>query len=182
MSRALTIAVAAALALPVLALAALIGEQELRYAKAQVVNVPVRGVDPRDLLRGHYLVGQFDWDWESEPDQGGAGGLCILPGDAARPKVRFIEDWRPHDPVEGCRLVVAGRLLPRQAPAQAAFVPATLDSGSASIRFYVSEARAPELEERIRKRPGAVTVDLAVRRDGGAAIQALRLDGHVVGR
>ncbi len=48
MSRALTIAVVAALALPVLALAALIGEQELRYAKAQVVNVPVRGIDPRD--------------------------------------------------------------------------------------------------------------------------------------
>ncbi len=182
MSRALTIAVVAALALPVLALAALIGEQGLRYAKAEVVNVPVRGIDPRDLLRGHYLVGQFDWDWESEPDQGGAGGLCIRPGDAARPKVRFIEDWRPHDAAEGCRLVISGRLVPRQFSVQTAFVPATLDSGSTSMRFYVSEARAPELEEQIRKRPGAVTVDLAVRRDGGAAIQALRLDGQIVGR
>ncbi|MBS0539021.1 MAG: GDYXXLXY domain-containing protein [Proteobacteria bacterium] len=178
MTRALTFAVGAALALPVLALAALIGEQELRFTDARTVNVPVLGVDPRDLLRGHYLTGRLDWGWEAPPERDATGGLCIQPGDTARPRVRFIEDWAPGDDAEGCRLVIAGR-VEKSGPA---FVPHSLDSGSTAMRLYVSETRAPELEELIRDRPGAVTVDLAVRRDGSAAVRALRVDGKIPGR
>lgn len=176
MNRRLAVAVVGTLALPIMALAVLIGEQELRFGKAQQVNVPVRGYDPRDLLRGHYITGQLDWDWEAPPEKTGTGGLCILPDAAARPKVRFLENWRPGDRPLGCRLVVAGRVAPP------AFVPTTLDSGTSSMRLYVSETRAPELEELIREHPGALTVDLAVRADGSAAIMALRVDGQVVGR
>ena len=182
MNRLLTTAVAAFLALPVLALAALVGEQELRFSAAQQVNVPVRGYDPRDLLRGHYMTGVFDWDWDVTPTDPGAGGLCILPGEAARPKVRFVKDWQPADLPADCRLVIAGRLVSRLATGLPVFVPATLDSGSQVVRLYVSEKRAPDLEELIRKHPGALTVDLAVRPDGGVAIKALRVDGQIVGR
>ena len=182
MNRLLTAAVVVTLALPIVALAALIGEQELRFSNAQQVNVPVRGYDPRDLLRGHYITGQFDWDWDIVPEQSGAGGLCVLPGAAARPKVRFIKEWQPGDRAADCRVVVAGRLASRAGAATPTFVPKTLDSGSQGVRLYVSETRAPELEELIRKHPGALTVDLAVRPDGSAAIMALRVDGRVVGR
>lgn len=182
MNRLLTTAVVVALALPIVALAALIGEQELRFSNAQQVNVPVRGYDPRDLLRGHYITGQFDWDWEALPDNSGAGGLCVLPGDAARPKVRFFKKWQPGDRPADCRVVVAGRLVSRVGAATPTFMPKTLDSGSQGVRLYVSETRAPELEELIRKHPGALTVDLAVRPDGSAAISALRVDGQIVGR
>src|SRR5262249_25000341 len=41
-----------ALVLPVAALAAMIGQQEWLRSQATVLNVAVRGVDPRDLLRG----------------------------------------------------------------------------------------------------------------------------------
>jgi len=181
MTRTLGIAVVATLVLPILALAALIGEQELRFTDAQTVNVPVLGVDPRDLLRGHYLTGRFDWDWDTTPTHDAAGGLCVLPGDAARPKVRFIENWHAEDGSTGCRLVISGRVRKSIVPA-ATFVPGTLDSGSASVRLFVSETRAPDLERLIRERPGAVTVDLAVRRDGSATVRALRLDGQVLGR
>ena len=176
MNRLLGAAVVAALALPIVALAALIGEQELRFGNTQQVNVPVRGYDPRDLLRGHYITGQFDWDWDVLPEKTGTGGLCVLPEAAARPKVRFLENWRPGDPASGCRLVVAGRIVP------SAFIPTTLDSGTRGVRLYVSEARAPQLEELIREHPGALTVDLVVRADGSAAIMALRVDGQVVRR
>lgn len=178
MTRAITVAVVAALALPVLALGALIGEQELRFTDARTVNVPVLGVDPRDLLHGHYLTGRFDWDWETAPEHDATGGLCVQPGDAARPRVRLIEGWAPGDAAEGCRLVIAGRA----AKSGAAFVPHSLDSGSMNVRLYVSETRAPDLEKLIRERPGAVTVDLAVRRDGSAAVRALRVDGQIPGR
>jgi hypothetical protein len=176
MNRLMTAAVVVVLALPIVALAALIGEQEVRFGNAQQVNVPVRGFDPRDPLRGHYITGQFDWDWETPPPNAAAGGLCVLPGDAARPKVRFLENWQPGDRAPDCRLVIAGRV------ASSTFVPATLDSGTRSVRLYVSETRAPALEELIRKHPGALTVDLAVRSDGSAAIMALRVDGQIVGR
>lgn len=176
MNRRATIAVIAALALPIVALAALIGEQELRFANAQTINVPVRGYDPRDLLRGHYITGQPDWDWETTPPSTGSGGLCILPVAAARPKVRFLDNWQAGDRRPDCRLVIAGRV------ASSAFVPTALDSGTRGIRLYVSETRAPELEELMRKHPGALTVDLAVRADGSAAITALRVDGEVVRR
>lgn len=181
MNRLMAAAVLA-LALPIVALAALVGEQELRFRNAQQVNVPVRGYDPRDLLRGHYITGQFDWDWDAVPEQGGAGGLCILPGTAARPKVRFIKEWQPDDRPADCRAVVAGRLASRAVAATPTFVPKTLDSGAPGVRLYVSETRAPELEELIRKHPGALTVDLAVRPDGSAAIMALRVDGQIIGR
>jgi hypothetical protein len=182
MNRLLTIAVAAFLALPVLALAALVGEQELRFAAAQQVNVPVRGYDPRDLLRGHYVTAIFDWDWDAMPAESGAGGLCILPVEAARPKVRFLKDWQPANRPADCRLVIAGRLAPRVATALPVFVPETLDSGSQVVRLYVSEKRAPDLEDLIRRHPGSLTVDLAVRADGGVAIKALRVDGQIVER
>ena len=182
MNRLMAAAVVSVLALPIVALAALIGEQELRFSNAQLVNVPVRGFDPRDPLRGHYITGQLDWDWDAVPEQGGTGGLCILPGAADRPKVGFLKEWQPGDRLAGCRLVVAGRLVSRPSPLPPTFIPKTLDSGSQGIRLYVSETRAPELEELIRKHPGAFTVDLAVRADGSAAIMALRVDGQIAGR
>ena len=89
---------------------------------------------------------------------------------------RFLESWQAGNRTPDCRLVIAGRVM------SSAFVPATLDSGTRSVRLYVSETRAPELEELIRKHPGAFTVDLAVRADGSAAIMALRVDGQIVGR
>ena len=176
MNRRATIAVAAALALPIVALAALIGQQELRFANAETVNVPVRGYDPRDLLRGHYITGQLDWDFETTPPATGSGGLCVLPLAAARPRVRFLDNWQAGDRRPDCRLVIAGRI------ASSAFVPKALDDGTRGIRLYVSETRAPELEELMRKHPGVLTVDLAVRADGSTAIMALRVDGQVVGR
>ena len=102
MSRIFSAVVAAALALPVLALAALIGEQEAMLSGAAVVNVPVRGYDPRDLLHGHYIQGQLDWEWEREPAAAGSyagvdGAACVLAADAPKPRLRFIAGWKAGD-------------------------------------------------------------------------------------
>jgi hypothetical protein len=48
--------------------------------------------------------------------------------------------------------------------------------------LFVPEERAAELDRLLVARPGALTVDLAVRPDGSAAIKALRVDGQVLGR
>ena len=50
------------------------------------------------------------------------------------------------------------------------------------MRLFVPEERATDLEQLLIERPGAFTVDLAVRPDGSAAIKALRVDGQILGR
>lgn len=179
--------VAATLGLPVLALGGLIAEQEIAYANMPVLNVPLTGVDPRDLLRGHYIMGQLDWDWASLPATGKSsppvdGGLCILPGENAKPRVRFLEVWTPESGMpEGCRLMLAGQVAQFEGRPPR-FAPRTLDRGEGSLELFVPETRASELEETIRRRPGAVTVDLVVRPDGSAQVRAIRVDGRPLGR
>lgn len=182
MSRLFFAAVIAALALPVLALAALVGQQELQFANARILSVPLTGYDPRDLLQGHYIAGQLDWSWEREPAAalygGTDGALCVL-SDAPKPRVRFLSGWKAGDHTDGdCMLIVIGtaRLGPPR------FTPRGLDDGYGLVHFYVPEERASELEKLLRERPGALTADLAVRSDGGAAIKALRIDGKALGR
>ena len=182
MSRVFPLAVIAALALPVLALAALVGQQELLLARARTLSVPLTGYDPRDLLQGHYLLAQLDWSWEREPSAeeygGSEGALCVLT-DAPKPRVRFLAGWKAGDRTDAdCILVIVGR--GRRAPAR--FAPTGLDTGDGLVQFYVPETRASELEQLTRDRPGALTADLAVRADGGAAIKALRVDGKALGR
>jgi hypothetical protein len=179
--RAFLAAVVASLALPVLALAALVGQQERLLADARILSVPITGFDPRDLLRGHYLRGQLDWSWDRAPTVGDYetvdGALCVL-AETPRPRVRFVAGWKPGDRIDGdCRLIIAGL-----ARTPSRFAPSGLDSGDGAIQFYVPEARAGDLEKMMRDRPGALTVDLAVRADGVAAIKALRADGAVIGR
>jgi hypothetical protein len=184
MNRILTLAVIAALALPVLALAALVGEQERLLTGARTLSVPLRGYDPRDLLQGHYIFAQFDWDWEREPVtpnvyQGLDGGACVV-AEKPKPRLRFVPGWQAGDPLEpNCKLMIAGRAWSSTPPR---FTPASLETDRGGVRFYIPEERAGELEKLLSERPGAFTADLAVRPDGSAAVRALRVDGKAIGR
>lgn len=180
--KAAVLLVIAALALPLVALAAMIGQQEWLRSHVTILNVAVRGVDPRDLLRGHYLTAGFAWNWESLPGTDGrtvAGALCVIRIDARQQaSVRFVADSTGDQPtLGGCQLLIPGGLWGRDG-----FVPATIDTANGSIKLFVPEVRAGELERLIRDRPGALTADLAVRADGHVSIQALRIDGQVLGR
>ncbi|HEY4169945.1 MAG TPA: GDYXXLXY domain-containing protein [Reyranella sp.] len=181
MSRTFIIAVVATLALPVLALAGLIGQQEWGLANARILSVPLTGFDPRDLLRGHYIRAQMDWDWESAPAvseyQAVDGAVCVLK-ETPKPRVRFLAGWKAGDRTDpDCKLVIAGH-----ARSLSRFAPGGLDNGDGGIQFYVPETRASDLETLMRERPGSLTADLVVRANGSAAIRALRVDGEVLGR
>lgn len=164
MSRVLTLAVVAALILPVAALATLIGQQERRFANVEILNVAVRGIDPRDMLKGHYLIADLDLTWTRPPEHRGEGGLCVAPGPSINPSVRFVDGWRPGDRIDAdCRLMIAGEGRPKDAIASARFIPDSLGGDNGGIRLFVPEERAAELERLIRGRHGAVTVDLGIR-------------------
>ena len=140
----------------------------------------------RERLRsfGHYLTAALEWNWERLPQPAAdgrmaAGALCVSAIDARRQaRVRFLADSTTDPATVGdCLLVIPGRMWGRDA-----FVPRTIDTANGSIKLFVPETRAGELERLIRDRPGALTVDLAVRADGHVSIQALRIDGEVLGR
>lgn len=187
MTRRFAVILAMALALPVAALAGLIAEQEWLRRGAEI-NVPLRGVDPRDLLRGRYLVGDFDWRWAEAPPPGrnaGPARICLVPDPGApeprRFEVRLLADAAGDRP-QGCAMVLAGWFTPGGTVRGAGFIPDGVggeDRGR--IRLYVPETEAARLERILIDRPGAVSVDLAVRPDGTAAIRGLRLDGRPVG-
>jgi len=174
MSRSFVAWVVAALALPVLALAALVGEQERRLAGATILTVPIRGYDPRDLLAGHYLYAQFDWDWERQPEAQSAnssaeGGACVL-SDKPKPRLRFLPGWKAGDRVDAdCKLVIAGRGWPGT-PAR--FIPANLDVGSMFRRSGRTSWKGCRGSGRARSPPNSPSAPMAARRSAHCASTA----------
>ena len=96
MRRLLAAAVMATLALPVAVLGAMVFAAERNLAAGGVMRVAIRGYDPRDMLRGHYL--NYRFDWSIEPSFiGRTTRICVLsaPSDAPA-RVRALAasgDW-----------------------------------------------------------------------------------------
>ena len=72
----------AALVLPLIGLAAAWAVSHRRGQQGTDWDVPVQGYDPRDLLRGHYLVFQYDWPGLDEDDVPGPGTVLCIDGPA----------------------------------------------------------------------------------------------------
>ena len=68
----------AALALPLIALCASWGFTHYKAQQGTIWAVPISGYDPRDLLRGHYVVYRYDWPGLSNSeDRSYVSELCI---------------------------------------------------------------------------------------------------------
>lgn len=174
-----------ALALPLAVLALMVAEAERARADAGIIRVAIRGYDPRDPLRGHYLRYQFDWNAET-PFIGEVRRLCVISAPAGQPaRVRPLSDARAA--TAPCVVVLNGRgqvlaEARRAEPGETGpagrlqFTPKGVESG----RLYVPEEHARELERLLREDRVRLTIDLAVRRDGHASIRAWHIDGKTV--
>ncbi len=132
-----------ALALPFLALLFGIGRNQMALSAAEEWRIPIAGYDPRDALRGRYI--QFAYGWRLEGDV----ALCQQPS--------------------SCRLClsqagdeVVAAIKPADAQCAAMVDPAVSGlqfrhgfglGSSFTGRIFVSEASAPEMEERLRAGP-----------------------------
>ncbi len=183
MKRMMMGLVIAALALPIAVLAAMVGDAEHRIANAQVVRVAIRGYDPRDMLRGHYLVYRFDWNAEIT-FVGRTERLCVVAAPADAPaRVRPLAADGAEASTAGCALVLKGwgEVLPEARRIQLderrlQFTPA----GVASGRLYVPERHARELERLLASGKVQLTIDLAVMETGRASVKAWHIDGKTV--
>ena len=141
-----------ALLLPILALGAMTWLKSHLRDSGTPITLPIEGFDPRDLLSGHYLTYRVDY----------AAGDCPADTDAAvclAPERSIVAaDAIPHS----CTLYIKGHC----------------DSGQfrADVeRFYIPEAYAQVLEQKVRDKKGAV--ELSVAADGTAVIRELLIDG-----
>ena len=60
-----------ALLIPILIIVGSIGKSEYQLATGKVWKFKVSGYDPRDLLRGHYVNYQVEFDWQKDR------GICL---------------------------------------------------------------------------------------------------------
>ncbi len=179
---------AIALALAFVVQVALVGwtvaERARILANGTEIWLTVVPVDPRDLIRGHYvtlsyaisrldsdaLAGDDDFDW------GDTIYVTIAEDADGRWQATAINHVRPDGGTVLMGVVATasqatGASCEGGAPCWTYRVAYNLE------RFYVPEATAHELERLPRDR--VMTVDVAVLPDGRAALKRLRVDGEV---
>lgn len=135
----------ASLLLPLAGLAAAWIATHSRARQGVEWDVPVKGYDPRDLLRGHYIAFQYDWPGLARGDYGtGRSTLCLegTPPTISRTLVA---------PVGSCRYPV-GR--PQDIWA--------VDQG----RLYVAQTAAARMERQLRDPKVQAVVRMRLRPDG----------------
>jgi len=135
---------AAALALPLIGLGAVWAIAHLRAQQGVEWEVPVTGIDPRDLLRGHYIVYRYEWPGlaPGRPAQA-ASALCL----------------------EGVPPRIAAVSLGHDACAHPVREPGT-GRGLATGRLYVAQSAAPGLERQLADPSLQGVLRVRVRADG----------------
>ncbi len=156
-----------AVVVPMLGLLLLVARAEVLLRSGQSFRVAIRGYDPRDLLRGHYLQYSFDFDWDGESTCGRLVGEVpagLDPSCCVCLTADVDADTLAHARQVGCDQVSAcdGWL---QASALAP-----------PLRYFVPERHASELEEALPKRRAALAVTCGP--GGQPAIGELYLDGR----
>jgi hypothetical protein len=147
----------AAAVLPLLGLGALWATSERTYNTGTEWLVPVRGYDPRDYLRGHYVEFSYDWPGEEDLSDIALSALC-LEGEA--PNIARVR-WLQED--EACD-------HPLRADLSGVYSWDALMRG----RLYVGQDRALALEEELRNRDQRGIVTIRQREDGSFTPIAIR--------
>jgi hypothetical protein len=146
---------AAALALPLVGLAAAWAVSHQRGLQGTDWEVPVQGYDPRDLLRGHYIVFRYEWPGLEEGAVPGPGTMLCLEGSAPR-----IDAAQVAPPKTACARPV------RAAPGD------TLLAG----KLYIPQDKSRELERQLADPALRGIVRIRVRDDGRYTPLSIRFE------
>ncbi|MBN8520367.1 MAG: GDYXXLXY domain-containing protein [Alphaproteobacteria bacterium] len=161
-----------ALILPIFVPAALAIKAHLDIRGADIYRIPITGYDPRDMLRGHYLVFRFDWPWADNQSsdfsvcQDATKPCCVcLSGDHAEPKAHL--QMCPPRPTSACPAPMRG---------YPSFEPGQFDIGIS--QFYVPEDSALYLENLLREGKATFKLGLISGANGKPIIETLYVNGQ----
>ncbi|MCB1529738.1 MAG: GDYXXLXY domain-containing protein [Rhodospirillales bacterium] len=163
---------AAVLAIPLVAMGLLATKALYDQKSYPLIQVKIAGYDPRDMLRGHYLRYQFDWNWEEgQPDISVCDRhpyysyhtccLC-LSGDRKDPQGHLVSCKNPE--VEQCPAVLEGRISRA----------GRFDIGH--NQYFVPERHARALETLLRDEETTLRIGLSVHPNGRSAVETLYVE------
>lgn len=134
-----------------------------------VWQVDIAGFDPRDLLRGHYLMFSYEWDIKGDQKECGAQSPCCLcltektPGTRANPDAHFIDCGAP-----------AARECPGLIRGKRSWNGVTMPNQT----YFVPETHALALEHLLRGGAHDFKMAITVPHGGGVpTIRGLLIDG-----
>ena len=145
----------AALLLPLIVLAFTWATTYRMARQGQDWLIPIKGYDPRDLLRGHYIQYRYDWPMTAGPDDlsnfdpAYAGALCV---EGIAPHVARVRSLGANP---RCAIVVRATLGNRREVRG-------LDSGI----FFTSEAGARALGSQLADPRQQALIRVRIRPDG----------------
>jgi uncharacterized membrane-anchored protein len=147
---------AAALIFPIAVLGTLTGYRHYVYTTGQEITLPISGCDPRDLISGHYLAYQIDYDVKDIckpiPIPSMPATICLTP------KMFSYGE----SPPKTCTLFIRGTCESSQF--------------SAGIeRYYVPEHQGEILEKEVRSKKASILI--SVTKNGDALVKDLLIDG-----
>lgn len=140
---------ALALLLPLAGLGAAWGMTHVRAQQGTEWDVPIRGYDPRDLLRGHYVIYTYDWPGLEGMERWERYGDLCLHGTAPT--------------IERTTLGADGQCAH---PVRAYAYSDDLDGGLFTGRLYVSQAEGARLERQLTDPQLQGIVRIRLRDDG----------------
>jgi hypothetical protein len=129
----------------------------------------IEGYDPRDILRGHFLIFQYKWPLSNAPNTCKAGTLdccACISGTPAYPTVSFTQ-CQPAQMNKTC-----GGTLPVTEMWDGRYQPSENHR-----QYYIPEEYARELESLLINQPERFTVGLTLQSGGGAQLKMLYIDG-----
>ncbi len=164
------------LALPFLAMLLMIATN-MRNISHQEYRIAIEGYDPRDLLKGHYLVFRYKWpedavDMFADNTYPRTDDACAcLSGDPVKPQVRFdacVSIHPRHQTCDGAIKISGDSGFNHSQPAH-------------DLRqFFIPEAHAPRLERMLRSGKHTFEVGIVPRGNGQAQLKSLYVDGVVL--
>lgn len=174
------------LLLPTCGLLAAAGYSYQAIQKQPSVVLPITGYDPRDLIRGHYLLFQINWPWRAKDPVTCTTGpadcrLCLNTFDATQPNVIQVALVAAQDTAQSgqCQAVI-GSITHYSAPdtrTSGTVTAPTVLLKNTPGRFYVDEHDGPWLDAYFRKHPDDFSVAVKIH-NGTIHLQELLIDGR----
>lgn len=161
----------AAVILPIVALAALVAEHEFRLRQGKEFILKIEGYDPRDLLSGHYLTYQVNYEAEGQVNCSSLSApdspLGTVPSDPEMCVCFTKEGTREFlscdtEASVGCEAVLRGTCQGRRFTA-------------GIERFYIPENKSLILDYLVGAKRGEIVVSVPL--NGRAVIKDLLIDG-----
>ncbi len=144
-----------ALLIPILIVIGAIGKSEYQLANGETWRFKISGYDPRDLLRGHYVTYQVEFDWEKDK------GIC------KNKKKCCLCFKRKKDPLASVKVskMSCSKAIDRcDGLMQEKFLPELR-------KYFIPEDKGKALEKAIRKKNAEILLELS--KDGRPIVRDL---------